>query len=256
METHEDYDGTEAAPCQREVPNDPAESSTPLNTQSGNQAMAPAGTDLAQEEDQASEAKPSPQQGNADAPAQPAGANLKENWIQEINRAFGYSTGWVIKTGILLLRAKEQLPHGQWISMFESQKMKFGLRTAEMLMRVALHPVLRNSKYSSSLPSAWSILYLLSQLPADVVEQGILSGAIHVELKLAEARRLLQSAQANVPADPAGPTLPPFDLGRQQARLLRSLRQQGARWPAEYRGELAALLEAMAAELRAAGNAP
>jgi len=177
-----------------------------------------------------------------------------EEWIAQINEACGYSAGWAIKTGDLLLQAKQQLPHGQWLAMWASRRMKFGLRTGEMLMRVARHPDLRNSQHFSSLPAAWSILYVLSQLPPEVVPQGIADGVIHPELKLAEARRLLSQSRAGVVAAPAAATAPSFDVTRQKSRVLRSLRQQSVRWPTEHRWELAQLLETIALELRQGGS--
>jgi hypothetical protein len=185
-----------------------------------------------------------------------AAAITTEHWVDEINAATGYSAGWVILTGDLLLQAKQQLPHGEWTSIFEGRRLKFGLRTAQMLMQVARHPTLHEAKYFSSLPCAWSILYVLSQLPAEVVEQGIINGVIHPELKLAEARRLLPSAPGNGPADATAPARPAFDLDCQQKRLLGYLRRQAARWPSDCRGALAELLERLAAELRAGGNRP
>ena len=183
-----------------------------------------------------------------------APARRAEEWIEEINQACGYCPGWAVKTGELLFQAKQQLPHGQWLAMWESRRLKFGLRTGEMLMRVARHPSLRNSKNFSSLPAAWSILHELCQLPAEVLQQGIADGVIHPELKLAEARRLRGRARAGVGVDPAAPAAAPFDVARQTSRLLRSLRQQSARWPAAHRAELVRLLETLALELRQGGK--
>jgi hypothetical protein len=92
-----------------------------------------------------------------------------EEWIEQINEACGYSPGWAIRSGQLLLLLRQQLPHGQWLAMWENRRMEIGLRTEEMLMRVAWYPVLLNSKHFSSLPASWSILYELSQLPVGVV---------------------------------------------------------------------------------------
>jgi hypothetical protein len=175
---------------------------------------------------------------------------LVEHWTYQINRALGLSTGWVMKAGQLLVQAKKQLLHGQWMSIFEQRQLKFGLRKAECLMAVVGNRALCNSQYWSNLPRAWTTLYVLSQLPADSIEHGINTGVIHAGLKLAEAQRLLQCTKANTPTDKLESTVPSFDLSRQQTRLLRYVRQQAARWPGEYRAELAALLETVAAELR------
>jgi hypothetical protein len=68
-----------------------------------------------------------------------------------------------------LLLVKQQLPPGPWLAMWENRRKSIGLRTGEMLMRVARHPVLLHSKHFSSLPASWSVLYELSQLPVEVV---------------------------------------------------------------------------------------
>ena len=191
-------------------------------------------------------------QANPEMPVEPA--RLAEEWIQQINEAARNSSGWIIETGLILLRAKEQLPHGQWLSMWESRRMQFGVRTAEMLMRVARHPTLRDPKNISSLPVSWSILYVLSQLPADLVQQEIINRSINLELKLSGARGLLSRWRAGMAPLPTGNAPRPFNVTRQKSRVLRSLHQQSARWPAEHRAELAQLLETVAAQLRQAGN--
>jgi hypothetical protein len=119
-----------------------------------------------------------------------------EEWIEKLNRACGGSAGWAIQTGCLLLQAKKQLPHGEWLVMWGSRRIKFGLRTGEMLMCVARQPAFRNSQNFSNLPAAWSILYELSQLPPVVVEEGIACGVIHPELKLTEARRMVRQLRS------------------------------------------------------------
>jgi len=184
-------------------------------------------------------------------PVEPA--RTVDQWIIEINDASRNSSGWIIETGLLLMRAKEQLAHGQWLALWEGRRMRFGLRSAEMLMRIARHPALRNPKNISSLPVSWSILYVLTKLSVDAVESEIARGAIHVELKLAEARRLLNRSRAGVVAEPTAAAPRRFDVVRQKSRVLRSLHQQSARWPAEHRMELAQLLETVAAELRHGG---
>jgi hypothetical protein len=248
MEKHEELKTTVADLFHGEAPSNLDKSFIPLSAQSSSEGMSPGITGAVQQGGQLSPRDPVTQPVKADVPVQFVPET--EGWIAEINLAFVCQTGWVFETGDRLLQANAELPHGQWMSMFESRKLKFGLRTGEMLMAVARHPTLRNSKYFSSLPSAWSILYVLSRLPAEFVEQGVLSGVIHPELKLAEARRLLRSARAGGPAAPNPPAPPPFDLDRQKNRVCDYLRGQLKHWPLAYLEELAALLETLAAVLR------
>jgi hypothetical protein len=231
-------------------PPNPAESQTMLSTATNAGGLPPATQSSTPAGGEPNEAHPMPQAVNADAPAPAAAKALPGNWIERVNWTFGRSAGGKIQTGDLLTQAKRQLPPRRWLAAFKSGQIKFGPRTAEMLMALARHPILRQSKYFSSLPSAWSILYVLSRLSAEVVEQGILSGAIHPELRLVEARCLLQSARASGPAAPTPPAPPPFNLGRQKNRVCDYLRGQLKHWPPAYWGELAALLDTLAAVLR------
>ena len=51
--------------------------------------------------------------------------------------------------GGLLLKAKDSLPHGEFVQMVRDQ-LPFGWRTANMLMAIARHPVLADSKRRST----------------------------------------------------------------------------------------------------------
>ena len=161
---------------------------------------------------------------------EPASASLSDKCVLAINYAYKNSTKWTILTGRLLLDAKAQLPHGQW--MFEKSRVKFSLRSAETLMAIARNPALCNSKNLSNLPQAASVLYVLSHLPAEVLEQAILKGVVHPGLALAEARHILESHKANLATAPADRTPQPV----------------------VHRVQLANLLEAMAKELRTPGK--
>ena len=188
------------------------------------------------------------------APVPPSATISPQAWVDEINKAFGFSVGWVVKAGDLLTKAKQQLGHGQWSSLFEAGKLKFGLRTAEMLMAVARHVSLRNSKNFSSLPNGWSVLHTLSRLRAEVVEEGIANGRIHSEMKLADARQLVRTVQDNREPVQNKCVPSPFDPVRQRKRLIQYLRLEATRWPLERREELADLLKASAIEVLAESN--
>ncbi len=176
-------------------------------------------------------------------------------WVEEINQAFGYSVGWVVKTGQLLAEAKKELRHGGWSCLFAPGKLKFGLRTAEMLIAVARHPSLRNPKNFSNLPSGWSILHVLSLLPVEIVEQAIADGRVHSEMKLVDAWQLVRTARATAETAQSNCAQKRFDPVPQKQRLLAYLRHTAARWPVEHRRELAELLQAVARELLGGSNA-
>jgi hypothetical protein len=175
---------------------------------------------------------------------------VQKRWIEAINEAFGFSTGWALKAGTLLTEAKAQLGHGQWGCLFGAGKLKFGQRTAEMLMEVARHPSFQKSKNFASLPKAWSALHALSKLPEDVVDQAIANGSVHSEMRLSDARRLVRSALKREGSSSQSR----FDLIRQGKRVSQYLRLEVARWPAEHHQQLAELLQTAALDLLAQCN--
>jgi hypothetical protein len=176
---------------------------------------------------------------------------VQQNWITAINEAFGFSTGWALKAGALLTEAKAQLGHGQWGCLFGTGKLKFGQRTAELLMEVWRHPSFRNPKNFASLPKAWSALHALAKLPGDFVDQAIANGSIHSEMKLSDARKLVWSALRMEGSS----SQRRFDLIRQSKRVREYLRHEVARWPAEHHQQLSDLLKTAALDLLAQCNA-
>src|SRR2546426_289748 len=202
-------------------------------------------------------AQPSGMTDTGRAPPAPQGAMpALQAWVEKINGAFGFSVGWIVKAGDYLLRAKAQLGHGQWGSLFGPGRLKFGLRTAEMLMQIARHRSLRNSKNFSFLPSAWSALHALSKLPAEIVEHAIASGCIHSQMTLQEARQLAKKHQAGTAGrqTPSGSVA--FDPGQRLQRVARYLRREAADWPWEHKQRLAEALQQMAVELLTKCHSP
>jgi hypothetical protein len=253
METRENMPNPVRDCGTAEAPHNPAGSSTMSITATNPGGGSPATPSSHSAGGQPGEANPVNKQVKVEAPDQ-VDVTKRHYWVTEVKRSNGYSVGWRIKSGQVLTWAKEDLPHGEWMAIFKTRQLSFSLRTAELRMAVARHPTLGNREYFSNLPSGWSALYVLSRLSVAVLEQAILDGTVHPDLKVAEAKRLL-SAEANGPANPAHPTPLPFDLGREKTCLLGRLRRQTTRWPSQYRGELATLLEGLAAELRSATNA-
>jgi hypothetical protein len=65
----------------------------------------------------------------------------------------------------------------------------FGPRTAEMLMKIASHPI-SNAKHASLLPSSWSTVHELTKLPAETFEQAMASGVINPTTTRADVVKL------------------------------------------------------------------
>ena len=56
------------------------------------------------------------------------------------------------------------MPHGECERMFGQSLVPFGIRSAQMLMAVAQHPVISNTKHVSFLPPSWGTLYELTKV--------------------------------------------------------------------------------------------
>ena len=79
------------------------------------------------------------------------------------------------------MKAKADLPHGEWGLLFERELVPFGRTTAARLMAIAEHPVLSNVAHVQHLPvvsEASTVLAIRGPLPA---EQGCraLDGLAH-----------------------------------------------------------------------------
>jgi hypothetical protein len=67
----------------------------------------------------------------------------------------------------LLVAAKEELPHGEWMKLIESE-LPFKKSTSAALMRIASDERLVNLQHVGILPPHWGTLAELTRLPDDV----------------------------------------------------------------------------------------
>jgi len=93
------------------------------------------------------------------------------------NRAGGRTWPWqsslagILECGRLLLAAKDELPHGEFLAMVESD-LPFGASTAQMLMKIARDPRLTNTDHGQHLPPSWRTLYELTKLGRRAIRGG------------------------------------------------------------------------------------
>ena len=115
-------------------------------------------------------------------------------WAERIGRQWGKTVADVINTGRLLLKAKDELNHGEWGYMFVAdavpKPLPFGQDYAAMLMRIAKNPILANSANRRNLPSSVSALYELAQLPHDVLAAALQQGRVTPEMRAKQAAKL------------------------------------------------------------------
>jgi len=116
---------------------------------------------------------------------------LAEQWASRICTQMGKSVESILDIGRLLIKAKSELAHGEWGRMFDDQLIPFGVRTAEMLMSVALHPVLSNTKHVSHLPASWGTLYALTQVPDVALRNALRDGVITPDMERKAVQELV-----------------------------------------------------------------
>jgi hypothetical protein len=113
----------------------------------------------------------------------PRGRNTRtaDEWAKSINTEWQKPAESIIKTGHILIEAKAELPHGEFEDMIE-EKLKFGSRTAQRLMRIAEHRIISNPTHVSHLPPSWGTLYALTELPDEVLHEMLEDGTLHCEI--------------------------------------------------------------------------
>jgi hypothetical protein len=87
--------------------------------------------------------------------------STEKEFAAQIRASWQKAVESIIETGKLLTAARQALGHGKWQTMFEGpDKLPFGERAAEMLMKIARDPVLSNPKFISVLPASWGTLHI------------------------------------------------------------------------------------------------
>jgi hypothetical protein len=106
------------------------------------------------------------------------------------------SVAAIVRAGEHLIAAKESLPHGEWLTMFTGSEraverpLPFKARWAQVLMRIARHPILSNAHYGARLPAAVKTLYTLAALPDETLRKAIDTGRIHPVMEQRDAEAL------------------------------------------------------------------
>jgi hypothetical protein len=102
-----------------------------------------------------------------------------------VTRCLDRITQDTITIGELLIKAKSTVVPGEWARMFRDHEnpvtrpIPFGIRTGQMLMKIAAHPVLSATNHGSRLPPSWRTLYELTKLPEPLLEQALDEGHVH-----------------------------------------------------------------------------
>jgi hypothetical protein len=170
-----------------------------------------------------------------------------EDWIAIINQTYATAVADIIKTGQCLIRAKIELGHGHLGLLFRADRLRFSQRRAEVFMEIAKCPVLADPQHSANLPSAWSVLHILSQMPVLELMQALASGSVHPGMTLRQARHLAQ--KNNAPNRSVQSTPCKFNSERRLGRLADYLWREVMLWPPDRLPELAESLNGIAEDI-------
>lgn len=124
--------------------------------------------------------------------AAPAGRAI---YVSAITKAWQEIATEIIEIGKCLIRAKAELPHGDFETMVEKE-LPFGPRTAQRLMAIASSKLLSNPTHASLLPASWMTLYELTRLPEAVLVNALIDGTITPSTERKDVAKL---RQANAP---------------------------------------------------------
>jgi hypothetical protein len=99
-----------------------------------------------------------------------------DDWRSQIIDAWRQSIEGIFRTGDLLIDAKAELVHGEFIKMVRLQ-LPFRERTAQRLMKISADQRLRKASGQTHLPPEIPILYGLTRLCDAAFDQAIAAGS-------------------------------------------------------------------------------
>jgi hypothetical protein len=109
-------------------------------------------------------------------------ARTAMEFAAQIAACWRHSVEAIIKAGWLLAKAKESLPHGEFLAMIEGS-LPFGAGTAQRLMKIAADSRLSNAAHGPHLPQSWRTLYELTKLDDPTFEARLVDGTIRADMK-------------------------------------------------------------------------
>jgi N6-adenosine-specific RNA methylase IME4 len=107
-----------------------------------------------------------------------------ENYAKRIGAAWRRCAEGIIETGKILIQAKADLDHGEWLALFDGRA-PFKPRVAQCLMEIARDPRLVNAQTIALLPAEWSTIHSLSKLDDDAFESALAARATGAEIRQA-----------------------------------------------------------------------
>ncbi len=148
------------------------------------------------------------------------------DYVEAIERLWNKAQSAFLDIGRLLIRAKETLPHGEYVAAVE-ERLPFAARTAYQLReaaRWAIEMDRRKTITLERLPSSYSTIYLLSTLDPLTLEAAEAEGIVRPELRRAELISW-RKGRGGQPVDRSGLHVRRERLLRERAKLDEELRR-------------------------------
>jgi hypothetical protein len=119
-------------------------------------------------------------------------------YAQRITACQRKSIQSIVECGRLLIAAKDELKHGEFLKMIENN-LPFKRSTAQAFMKIAADRRITNNQRAGCLPPHWSTLLKLTQLADAAFEARITDGTIHPGLERRPAAEMIESYFASLP---------------------------------------------------------
>ena len=113
-------------------------------------------------------------------------------YVQGITNCQRKGVASIIECGRLLIAAKDELKHGEFLKMIENN-LRFKRSTAQAFMRIASDGRITKYQHAGCLPAHWPTLVKLTQLPDAAFEARIADGRIHSGLERRPAVEMIES---------------------------------------------------------------
>ena len=127
-----------------------------------------------------------------------ASAFLFAKYAQRITNCQRKGVESIIECGRLLIAAKDELKHGEFLKMIENN-LPFKRSTAQAIMKIASDGRITKYQHAGCLPAHWSTLAKLTQLPDAALEARIADGTIHPGLERRPAVEMIESYFSSLP---------------------------------------------------------
>ena len=123
---------------------------------------------------------------------------LFAKYAQRITNCQRKSIQSIVECGRLLIAAKDELKHGEFLKMIENN-LPFKRSSTQALMKIAADVRITKYQRAGCLPAHWSTLAKLTQLPDAAFEARIADGTLHPGLERRPAAEMIDSYFASLP---------------------------------------------------------